>query len=83
VVNIFGPVWALLVGIAARLLTEKLTTSTENDYSYKVLAVLRNAGLANLLAAGKRVETHHLLTRVCDRDITLAGLGLTLPDGTL
>ena len=78
---VLGPEWAMLAEIAARLRTEKLTTSPDNVYSYKVLADLLAAGLADLLAAGKRAEIDHLLTRVCDREITLAGLGLTLPDG--
>jgi hypothetical protein len=70
----------MFVEIVARLRTEKLTSSRENVYSYKVLADLLDAGLAELLAQGKHEEIDHLLTRVCDRDITLAGLGLTLPD---
>jgi precorrin-2 dehydrogenase/sirohydrochlorin ferrochelatase len=76
----FGFEWAMFVEIVARLRTEKLTSSRENVYSYKVLADLLDAGLAELLAQGKHAEIDHLLTRVCDRDITLAGLGLTLPD---
>jgi precorrin-2 dehydrogenase/sirohydrochlorin ferrochelatase len=76
----FGPEWALLVEIAARLRTEKLTNFADNVYSSKVLADLFDAGLADLLARGSREEIEHLLTRVCGRDITLAGLGLPWPD---
>ena len=78
----FGPEWALAVEIAARLRTEKLTTSGDDVYSYKVLADLLDNGLADLLARGSREEIDHLLTRVCGLDITLAGLGLTLADRT-
>ena len=78
----FGPEWSGLVELVARLRTEKLTSPDENVYSYKVLADLFDAGLADLLAQGQHEEIDHLLTRVCDRDITLAGLGLTLPDCT-
>lgn len=76
----FGPEWAGLVELVARLRTEKLTSPDENVYCYKVLADLLDAGLDVLLAQGKHGEIDHQLTRVCDRDITLAGLGLTLPD---
>lgn len=62
--------------------TKNLTNFDENVYSYKVLADLLDAGLAALLTRGKREEIDPLLSRVCDRDITLAGLGLTLPDCT-
>jgi len=78
---VLGPEWATLLEIAVRLRMEKLTNSPDNVYSYKVLADLLAAGLADLLAAGEQAEIDHLLTRVCDREITLAGLGLTLPDG--
>lgn len=82
IVTGFGPEWAGLVELVARLRTGKLTSSDENVYCYKVLADLLGAGRAELLAQGKHGEIDHLLTRVCDRDITLAGLGLTLPDCT-
>lgn len=75
-----GPEWALVVEIAARLRMKKLTTSAENVYSYKVLADLIDGGLAELLAHRNGEEIDHLLTRICGRDTTLAGLGLTLPD---
>lgn len=77
-----GPEWGLVVEIAARLRTKKLTTSEENVYSYKVLADLVENGLADLLARRENPEIDALLTRVCGREITLAGLGLTLPDFT-
>jgi precorrin-2 dehydrogenase/sirohydrochlorin ferrochelatase len=77
-----GPEWALVVAIAARLRTGKLTGRDETVYSSKVLADLLDGGLAELLANGCREEIDHLLTRTCGRDITLAGLGLTLPDHT-
>ena len=76
----FSPEWALAVEIAAQLRTEKLTTSGENVYSYKVLADLLDNGLTDLLTRGTETEIDHLLTRVCGQGITLAGLGLTLPD---
>lgn len=75
-----GPEWAMVVKIAARLRTKKLTTSAENVYSYKVLADLVDGGLAELLALRNDEEIDHLLTRVCGRETTLAELGLTLPD---
>jgi len=78
----FGPEWILVVEIAARLRTEKLTASRENVYASKVLADLLDAGLPDLLARRKFEEIDHLLTRICGRGITLAGLGLTLPDLT-
>lgn len=78
----FGPEWALLVTIAARLRTEKLTDSDKNIYSHKVLTDLLDSGLPDLLARRDRPGIDHLLTRVCGRDVTLAGLGLTLPDLT-
>lgn len=68
--------------IAARLRTEKLTASRENVYTSKVLADLLDAGLPDLPARRKFEEIDHLLTRIRDRGITLAGLGLTLPDLT-
>jgi len=76
----FGPERAVLVEILARLRTEKLTSPGENIYIYKVLSDLLDVGLAKLPTQGKHGEIDHLLTRVCDRDLTLAGLGLTLPD---
>ena len=76
----FSAEWALAVEIAAQLRTEKLTTSGENVYSYKVLADLLDNGLTDLLTRGTETEIDHLLTRVCGQGITLAGLGLTLPD---
>jgi precorrin-2 dehydrogenase/sirohydrochlorin ferrochelatase len=78
----FGPEWGGVTEVAARLRTEKLTTSAECVYSYKVLADLLDHGLADLLARGTEEEIDHLLTRVCGRELTLAGLGLTLPDRT-
>ncbi|MCM2264566.1 MAG: bifunctional precorrin-2 dehydrogenase/sirohydrochlorin ferrochelatase [Desulfuromonadales bacterium] len=75
-----GPEWGLIVEIAARLRMKNLTTSAENVYSYKVLADLIDSGLAGLLAHRNDEEIDHLLTRICGREITLAGLGLTLPD---
>lgn len=76
----FGPEWALVVEVAARLRTEKLTVPNENVYTSKVLADLLDHGLADLLARRKSEEIDHLLTRICGREITLSGLGLTLPD---
>lgn len=75
-----GPEWGLIVEIAARLRMKNLTTSQENVYGYKVLADLIDNGLAELLAGRNTKEINHLLTRVCGRETTLAGLGLTLPD---
>jgi len=68
------------VKIVARVPTEKLTKHCENVYSYKVLADLLDPGLAELRAQGKHGVIDHQLTCFCDRDIPLAGLGLTLPD---
>jgi precorrin-2 dehydrogenase/sirohydrochlorin ferrochelatase len=78
-----GPEWATVVEIAARLRMNKLTSSQQNIYSYKVLADLVDNGLPDLLASRKEDEINHLLTRVCGQETTLAGLGLTLPDLTL
>jgi precorrin-2 dehydrogenase/sirohydrochlorin ferrochelatase len=78
----FGPEWRLVVEVAAHLRTEKLTTSDESVYSYKVLAELLDNGLAELLARGTGEEIDHLLTRVCSRELTLGGLGMTMPDRT-
>lgn len=78
----FGPEWRLVAEVAAHLRTEKLTTSDEYVYSYRVLADLLDNGLADLLARGAEEEIVHLLTRICGREFTLAGLGLTLPDRT-
>jgi len=75
-----GPEWAMVVEIAARLRMKKLTASAENVYSYKVLADLIDNGLADLLVHRKDEEIDHLLTRICGRGTTLAGLGLTLRD---
>lgn len=77
-----GPEWGMIVAIAARLRMNKLTSSQENVYSYKVLADLIDGGLAELMASRKEPEINRLLTRVCGRETTLAGLGLTLPDLT-
>ena len=76
----YGPEWGLAVEIAARLRTNKLTASSENVYSYKVLADLVDNGLIALLARRDETGIGHLLTRICGRETTLAGLGLTLPD---
>ena len=76
----FDPERAVRVEILARRRTEKLTRPRENIYIYKVLSDLLDVGLAKLPTQGKHGEIDHLLTRVCDRDLTLAGLGLTLPD---
>jgi precorrin-2 dehydrogenase / sirohydrochlorin ferrochelatase len=78
--TVLGPEWALVVEIAARLRTEKLTVSCETAYSHKVFVELLDAGLSDLLARREEAAINHLLTRVCGREITLAGLGLTLPD---
>jgi precorrin-2 dehydrogenase/sirohydrochlorin ferrochelatase len=78
--TVLGPEWALVVEIAARLRTEKLTVSCETAYSHKVLVELLEAGLSDLLARREETAINHLLTRVCGRETTLAGLGLTLPD---
>ena len=78
----FGPEWALVAAIAARLRTEKLTESDKNIYSHKVLTDLLDSGLPDLLARRDLPGIDHLLTRVCGRETTLAGLGLTLPDLT-
>lgn len=78
----FGPEWALVVELAARLRMKKLTASQENVYGYKVLVELLEHGLAALLAHRNAEEIDHLLTRICGRETTLAGLGLTLPDLT-
>lgn len=78
----FGPEWALVVEIAARLRTKNLTAAAENVYCYKVLADLIDSGLPGLLARREREEIDHLLTRVCGRETTLAALGLTLSDLT-
>jgi precorrin-2 dehydrogenase/sirohydrochlorin ferrochelatase len=78
--NELGPEWALVAEIAARLRTEKLTVSCETAYSHKVFVKLLEAGLSDLLARRDETAINHLLTRVCGRETTLAGLGLTLPD---
>lgn len=78
----FGAEWAQLVEIATRLRTEKLTDCDEAVYSFKVLADLLDAGLVDLLARREYGEIDLLLTRVCGRATTLAGLGLTWPDHT-
>ena len=79
----FGQEWALVVEIAARLRMKNLTDPHKNIYCSKVLSDLLDNGLADLLAHRKFAEINHLLTRTCGRDITLAELGLTLPDLTL
>ena len=76
----FDPERAVRVEILARRRTEKLTRPRENIYIHKVLSDLLDVGLAKLPTQSKHGEIDHLLTRVCDRDLTLAGLGLTLPD---
>lgn len=76
----YGPEWALVVTIAARLRTEKLTDCDEPVYSSKVLADLLDGGLTDLLARGELAKIDHLLTRIRGRECSLAGLGLTLPD---
>ena len=75
-----GPEWSLVMEIAARLRTEKLTVSNETAYSHKVFVELLDAGLTDLLVRREEAAINHLLTRTCGREITLAGLGLTLPD---
>ena len=72
--------WGLLVEIAAGLRREKLTGRDETVYSSKVLAELIDGGLVELLARRNTETINHLLTQVCGREVTLAGLGLTLPD---
>jgi len=57
-----------------------LTVSSETAYSYKVFVERLDAGLVELLARGEETAVNHLLTQVCVRETTLAGLGLTLPD---
>jgi siroheme synthase (precorrin-2 oxidase/ferrochelatase) len=78
--GVLGPEWALAVEIAARLRTESLTVSGKTAYSQKVFVEMLEAGLTELLARGDAAAVNHLLTRVCGRETTLAGLGLTLPD---
>jgi precorrin-2 dehydrogenase/sirohydrochlorin ferrochelatase len=78
----FGPEWRPLLELAAVLRREKLTGHNETVYSSKVLAELLDGGLAELLARRDTEAINHLLTRVCGRELTLAGLGLTLPDQT-
>jgi len=77
-----GPEWEFCVEIAARLRQEKLTGCCESVYSSKVLAELLDGGLAELLVRRNTEAINHLLTQVCGRELTLAGLGLTLPDPT-
>ena len=77
-----GPEWSQVLEVAAALRREKLTDCRESVYSSKVLAELLDAGLANLLARGETETINHLLTRVCGRTLSLAELGLTLPDQT-
>ena len=60
----FGPEWAPVVAIAARLRTEKLTDSRKNIYSHKVLTDLLDSGLPDLLARRDLPGIDHLLTRV-------------------
>lgn len=78
----FGPEWETLLEIVAALRREKLTGRGDNVYSSKVLAELLDGGLADLLARRDTEAINHLLTRVCGQELTLAGLGLTLPDQT-
>ena len=80
--TVLGPEWALLVAIAARLRRQKLTAGDEPDYYYKVLVELLEVGLAELLVRREESAIDQLLTRVCGRETSLAGLGLTLPDPT-
>jgi precorrin-2 dehydrogenase/sirohydrochlorin ferrochelatase len=75
-----GPEWGLLLEVAAGLRREKLTHRGDNVYSSKVLVELLDGGLAELLAGRDTQAINHLLTRVCGRELTLAGLGLTLSD---
>jgi hypothetical protein len=70
------------VAIAARLRRQKLTAGDEPDYYHKVLVELLEVGLAELLARREETAIDQLLTRVCGRETSLAGLGLTLPDPT-
>lgn len=77
-----GPEWGLVLEVAAALRREKLTDCRESVYSSTVLAELLDAGLAELLARGETQTINHLLTRVCGRTLSLAELGLTLPDQT-
>jgi len=77
-----GPEWNLILEVAAALRREKLTDCSKSVYSSKVLAELLAAGLAELLARGETETINHLLTRVCGRTLSLAELGLTLPDQT-
>ncbi len=76
------PEWGLVLEIAAALRREKLTGSRQRVYSSKVLEELLHAGLLELLARRDTEVINHLLTRVCGRTLSLAGLGLTLPDQT-
>lgn len=75
-----GPEWDVLLDIVAALRREKLTGHDETVYSSEVLVALLDGGLTNLLARRDEEAINYLLTRVCGRDLTLAGLGLTLPD---
>jgi precorrin-2 dehydrogenase/sirohydrochlorin ferrochelatase len=75
-----GPEWGVLLEIAAALRREKLTAQADSVYSSKVLVALLDGGLADMLAHRDEQAINHLLTLVCGRDVTLAGLGLTLPD---
>jgi len=75
-----GPEWGILLEIVTALRREKLTGRDETVYSSKVLVELLDGGLTDLLARRDEEAINYLLTRVCGRELTLAGLGLTLPD---
>jgi len=77
-----GSEWSLVLEVAAALRREKLTDCSESVYSSEVLAELLDAGLPELLARHETKTINHLLTRVCGRTLSLAELGLTLPDQT-
>jgi len=75
-----GPEWGVLLEIVAALRREKLTGRDETVYSSKVLVELLDGGLTDFLARRDEEAINYLLTCVCGRELTLAGLGLTLPD---
>ncbi len=74
--------WRLLLEIAGKLRSGRLTSSSGSAYNQQVLRNLVDGGILPLLARGDRPGVDRLLEAEVGRGCSLAELGISLPKGS-
>lgn len=76
-----GPEWETVLALAAALRRKGLTPSRKPAYNFEVLCSLLADGLAEMLAGGDLEGIDRLLAAHLDEGISLAELGIHMPEG--